>query len=156
MEANKPLKRHEALKFLSRQHHLGLLFSWKLRKGFANNISLERIKAYSNWFFINEIEPHFKLEEEHIFTILDTKHPFITRALKEHRRIKGLFNDEENIKNSLSLLEEELEAHIRFEERVLFPEIQKVATEEEFREIEKIHTTTDAKEDYADSFWEKN
>jgi iron-sulfur cluster repair protein YtfE (RIC family) len=156
MENKKPLKRHEALKPLSRQHHFGLLFSWKLRKGFAENISIDRLKAYTNWFFINEIEPHFKLEEDYIFPILDAGHPFIVRVLKEHRRLERLFHDQENIQNSLSLLEEDLEAHIRFEERVLFTEIQKVATKEELEEIKKIHFDSGSKEDYPDPFWEKS
>ena len=124
MENKKPLKRHRALKPLSRQHHFGLLFSWKLRKGFAEDISTDRLKAYANWFFIQEIRPHFKLEEDHIFPIMDPEHPLILRALKEHHRIEQLFNDEEDPKRSLALLEKELVAHIRFEERILFMEIQ--------------------------------
>lgn len=155
MENKKPLKRHEALKPLSRQHHSGLLFSWKLRKGFTENISTERLKAYANWFFIHEIKPHFKLEEDYIFPILDTKNPLIVRALKEHRRLERLFYEHENIQNSLSLLEEELEAHIRFEERILFNEIQKIATKEELEKINKIHPDTDSEKIYEDSFWEK-
>ncbi len=156
MDNLKPLKRHEALKPLSRQHHFGLLFSWKLRKGFAENISIDRLKAYTNWFFIQEIEPHFKLEEDHVFPILDARHPLIVRALKEHRRIEQLFHDQDNTQNSLSLLEAELEAHIRFEERILFAEIQQVATKVELEKIEKIHFDTVSKEDYPDPFWEKS
>ncbi|WP_034923784.1 hemerythrin domain-containing protein [Gillisia sp. CAL575] len=155
MEKKKPLKRHEALKPLSRQHHFGLLFSWKIRKGFEENISIDRLKTYANWFFENEIEPHFKLEENYIFPILDGKNPLIVRALKEHRRIERLFHSQQNLQNSLSLLEEELEAHIRFEERILFNEIQKIATTEELKEIEKIHIDAGSKEDYLDPFWEK-
>ncbi|MDT0678467.1 hemerythrin domain-containing protein [Autumnicola musiva] len=156
MGSKKPLRRHEALKPLSRQHHFGLLFSWKLRKGFAESISIDRLKAFADWFFIHETQPHFKIEEEYIFPILGTGHALIIRALKEHRRIERLFRDIENPKNSLSLLEEELEAHIRFEERLLFTEIQKAATKEELREIEKIHFGTGSKEDYPDPFWGKN
>ncbi|MCM4154722.1 hemerythrin domain-containing protein [Gramella sp. AN32] len=156
MDDKKPLKRHEALKPLSRQHHFGLLFSWKLRKGFAGNISVNRLKAYADWFFVHEIEPHFKLEEDHIFPILGVRDALIVRALKEHRRIERLFHDQDNPKNSLSLLEEELEAHIRFEERVLFAEIQKVATQQELKKIEEIHFEIGSKEEYMDTFWEKN
>jgi hemerythrin-like domain-containing protein len=96
------------------------------------------------------------LEEDYIFPILDAGHPFIVRVLKEHRRLERLFHDQENIQNSLSLLEEDLEAHIRFEERVLFTEIQKVATKEELEEIKKIHFDSGSKEDYPDPFWEKS
>jgi hemerythrin-like domain-containing protein len=155
MDTKKPIKRHEALKPLSRQHHFGLLFSWKLRKGFSKNIAIERIKAYADWFFEAEIQPHFQLEEKHIFPILEKDNPLIKRALKEHRRINRLFSDAETPEKSLNLLEEELQAHIRFEERTLFNEIQKVATPEELEIIEDIHQEPEEKEEYADQFWEK-
>ena len=154
MENKKPLKRHAALKPLSRQHHSGLLFSWKLRKGFSENISIDRLKEFANWFFINEIQPHFRLEEEHIFTVLDSNHPLILRVLKEHRRLESLFLDVENPEESLKLLEKELEAHIRFEERILFTEIQEVATPERLIEIEKIHLNINSSEKYSDPYWE--
>ncbi len=153
MDNKKPLKRHEALKPLSRQHHFGLLFSWKLRKGFVKNISMPRLKAYADWFFIQEIKPHFKLEEDHIFPVLGNRHPLVKRALKEHRRIERLFHDHENPYNSLSLLEKELESHIRFEERELFTEIQETASPEELEKIEEIHFDTVSKEEYPDPFW---
>jgi len=155
MENKKPLKRHQALKPLSRQHHLGLLFSWKIRKGYKENVSIDRLKAYANWFFTHEIKPHFKLEEDHIFPILDVQHPLIVRALKEHEQIVQLFLDDDEPQNSLRILEAKLEAHIRFEERILFTEIQEVATIEELEKIEEIHFDADHKENYPDPFWEK-
>jgi len=154
MNNPKPIKRHEALKPLSRQHHFGLLFSWKIRKGFSKDVSLERIKSYANWFFKTEIKPHFNAEEKHIFPILGKEDEMVKRALKEHRRIKRLFKETEDPNKSLSLLEEELQAHIRFEERILFNEIQKVATPEELETIEKIHIKDSSKSEYSDPFWD--
>ncbi|RFN60266.1 hemerythrin domain-containing protein [Marixanthomonas ophiurae] len=153
MNKPKPIKRHEALKPLSRQHHFGLLFSWKIRKGFSKDVSLKRMKSYANWFFKTEIKPHFKAEEKHIFPILGKEDEMVKRALKEHRRIKRLFKDTENPKKSLSLLEEELQSHIRFEERILFNEIQRIATPEELETIEKIHIKDSSKSEYSDPFW---
>jgi|TARA_R100000479_G_scaffold51000_3_gene24009 iron-sulfur cluster repair protein YtfE (RIC family) len=153
METPKPIKRHEALKPLSRQHHFGLLFSWKIRKGFSADISLERMKKYADWFFETEIKPHFKAEEEHIFPILDKEDEMVKRALKEHERIEKLFKDTIDPKKSLRLLEEELQAHIRFEERIMFNEIQKVATAEQLKTIEKLHIDDTPKTDYNDPFW---
>lgn len=156
MEQEKPIKRHEALKPLSRQHHFGLLFSWKLRKGFSKKIPLERIRKFAQWFFINEIQPHFKAEESYIFPVLEEDDELIKRALREHRRIIRLFNDDENPEKSLHRLEEELQAHIRFEERVLFNEIQQRATPEQLKAIEKHHLEPDSHREYDDPFWEKN
>jgi len=154
MEKKKPIKRHKALQPLSRQHHFGLLFSWKLRKGFSKNIGIERLQEYAKWFFKHEIKSHFSDEEKYLFPILEEDNELIERALKEHRRIKRLFNDNKEPEKSLHRLEEELEAHIRFEERILFNEIQKVATETQLEKIEEIHSGLEKSPDYHDPFWE--
>ncbi|MEM0517145.1 hemerythrin domain-containing protein [Aequorivita flava] len=154
MEKTKPIKRHVALQPLSRQHHFGLLFSWKLRKGFHKNIEKKRLQQYAKWFFKHEIEPHFKDEEKYLFPILEADNELIERALKEHRRLKRLFNNTKDPERSLHQLEEELDAHIRFEERVLFNEIQKVATEAQLKKIEEIHSNLEETPEYDDPFWE--
>jgi len=149
----KPLKRHKALQPLSREHHHGLLLSWKIRTGFSKNIEIERIKTYADWFFNNELIPHFELEEAHIFPILKADNELVKRALAEHRRLKRLFNDEKDIERSLHKIEEELEQHIRFEERILFPEIQKTATEAQLALIEEIHHEEGFVDNVSDEFW---
>ncbi len=154
MEKKKPIKRHIALQPLSRQHHFGLLFSWKIRKGFLKNIEIERLQEYANWFFINEIKPHFNDEEKYLFPILDAENELIKRALKEHRRLNQLFQDTTGPEKSLLQLEKELVAHIRFEERILFNEIQKVATASQLQKIEEIHRQLPKTPDYHDPFWE--
>lgn len=154
MEKKKPIKRHPALQPLSRQHHFGLLFSWKIRKGFSKNIEIERLQAYAKWFFEQEIEPHFHDEEAYLFPILEPGNELVERALKEHRRIKRLFNNTDDPEKSLHQLEEELDAHIRFEERILFNEIQKVATEAQLAKVEEIHASLGKHPDYPDPFWE--
>src|SRR5690606_22311901 len=103
----------------------------------------------------NEIKPHFSDEEKYLFPILEPGNELVERALKEHRRIKRLFLDTENPERSLHRLEEELDAHIRFEERTLFNEIQKVATAEQLEKIEEIHTETVPTPEYSDPFWEE-
>ncbi len=155
MERKKPIKRHKALQPLSRQHHFGLLFSWKIRKGLSKNIAVERLQEYTKWFYQKEIKPHFNDEEKYLFPILDEDNELIVRALKEHGRLKSLFNYEENPLKSLTQLEEELVAHIRFEERVLFNEIQKVATEAQLQKIDEIHSNLEKSPVYHDPFWEK-
>ncbi|PHR13145.1 MAG: cation-binding protein [Aequorivita sp.] len=154
MEKKKPIKRHRALQPLSRQHHFGLLFSWKLRKGFSKNIDPERLQKYASWFFEKEIKPHFEAEEKYVFTVLKEDNKLIHRALKEHRRIENLFKENENPEKSLSQLEEELDAHIRFEERILFNEIQKVATASQLEKISEIHSENLSRPEYPDPFWE--
>ncbi len=148
-----PIKRHKALQPLSRQHHFGLLFSWKLRKGFSKNIAIERLQEYANWFFKHEIKPHFSDEEKYVFPILGNDNELIERALKEHRQIKRLFTDIKEPEKSLHQLEEELQAHIRFEERILFNEIQKIASPEQLEKMENIHKEPEKSVKYYDPFW---
>ena len=131
---NKPIKRHKALQPLSRDHH-GLLLSWKIRAGFSKNIEPNRIKKYADWFFMAHLIPHFEMEEKYVFTILGTSNEFVKRALADHRRLIRLFENDGVDALVLSKIEEELDKHIRFEERILFPEIQKVATDDELSYI---------------------
>ena len=150
---HKPQKRHKALQPLSREHHHGLLLSWKIRSGFSKNVDPKRIKKYADWFFKTHLIPHFEKEEAHIFTILENDNGLIKRALADHRRLNRLFNKNEDNTKTLSKIEEELEQHIRFEERVLFPEIQKVATEAQLKQIEKIHQPESFEDKLDDEFW---
>jgi len=149
----KPQKRHKALQPLSREHHHGLLLSWKIRAGFSKDVDPKRIKVYADWFYEHHLIPHFELEESHVFSILEPEHELVKRALADHRRLRRLFNDKEDDLKTLSKIEEELEQHIRFEERILFPEIQKVATEEQLLLIENIHQPERFVDHEGDLFW---
>ncbi|UFH47841.1 hemerythrin domain-containing protein [Flavobacterium galactosidilyticum] len=153
MISNRPLKRVLELQPLSHDHHHGLQLCWKIRTGFSKQVEVERIKNYADWFFTNHLVPHFELEEKYIFTILDQKNEFVKQALTDHRRLKRLFSETTNLEKSLGLIEEELEKHIRFEERILFPEVQKEATSEQLAEIAKIHNHELFVENNEDTFW---
>lgn len=148
-----PIKRSKALIQVSRDHHHGLLLCWKIRTGFSKGIEEQRIKRYADWFYTTHLIPHFELEEKYIFPILGTEDALIKRALAEHRRLTRLFGIEGEIKKSLSLIEEELEQHIRFEERVLFNKIQKVATERQLQTISELHDNTKFLDNMDDEFW---
>ena len=150
---NSPIKRHVALQPLSRDHHQGLLLCWKIRKGFAADIEPNRIRKYATWFYENHLLQHFQTEEQVLFPILGDKNELIKKALAEHRRLKRLFEDETDIVKSLHLIEEELEQHIRFEERVLFNEIQKVATPDQLKQMETVHADEAFCENANDQFW---
>src|SRR5690606_6698271 len=131
-----PIKRNEALKPLSRDHHHGLLLCWKIRQGVKLNVEPERIKKYLDWFWMSYLKPHFEIEEQYVFPVLGNENELVKKALAEHRRLKRLFENVDDLQKSISLIEEELEKHIRFEERVLFNEIQSVAKSEQLLEIE--------------------
>jgi iron-sulfur cluster repair protein YtfE (RIC family) len=153
-ESDKPIKRSEALKPLSREHHHGLLFCWKIRAGLKKNVEVSRIKKYADWFYPNYLVPHFEVEEKYVFPILGNENELIKKAVSEHERIKLLFESTTEIQKKIGLIAEELEDHIRFEERILFGEIQKIATAEQLQTVELNHSDEKFVDNLTDPFWE--
>lgn len=149
---NKPIKRNQFIQPISREHHHGLLLCWKIKEGLKRNIELARIKKYADWFFKNHLIPHFEIEEKSIYTFLDNENEWIKNAIADHRKLSALFEaevSEDNLKQIVELLQ----THIRFEERILFNEIQKVATDVQLKSIADIHTEEKFEDNLTDEFW---
>jgi len=153
MEKPKPIKRDKNIQPLSRDHHHTLLLCWKIRKGFSKGVAPERMKKYSDWFFQDHVLPHFEIEEKYLFPVLGEENEMVKRALAEHRRLQRLFEDDKDYVKSLSLIEEELELHVRFEERELFNQIQKNATREQLEVITEKHKDERFQDNTEDEFW---
>lgn len=151
-----PIKRHTAIQPLSREHHHGLLLCWKIRQGLQKNIEPSRIKTYVDWFWDTNLASHFQKEECYLFPILGTEHPLIKQALEEHKTIKTLIENQENIgTDSLFILEKILNDHIRFEERILFNEIQNSCSIQQLENIEMQLKDEKFEDNLRDPFWEK-
>ncbi|HUH73732.1 MAG TPA: hemerythrin domain-containing protein [Chitinophagales bacterium] len=149
----KPIKRIKDIQPYSREHHHGLLLSWKIKTGFQKKVELTRIKEYVNWFYKTQILPHFEAEEKYLFPILGRHHPLIKQAILEHQTLRRLFECTSNLSYNLHQIETELNQHIRFEERVLFNEIQKQATPEQLKSIEGVHQDEKFVDNVSDPFW---
>lgn len=149
-----PIKRVDALKPLSREHHHGLLLCWKIRQGIKLNVEPERIKNYLDWFWLSYLQPHFEIEEQYVFPVLGNENELVKQALAEHRRLKRLFENGDDLSKTISLIEEKLEKHIRFEERVLFNEVQAVANSEQLLQIQLDSSDKIFYENLSDPFWE--
>ena len=157
----KPLKRHPALIPLSKDHHFGLLLCWKIRTGVKKEVAPERIVKYVNYFFDNHLRTHFEEEEQHIFALLPEADEKRKKAERQHRKlnrlVQKLSREPQRADVILGQLEEELEAHIRFEERDLFPYLQSSMEESDLERlkqtIEEVHDTQPEK--WADEFWAK-
>lgn len=147
-----PIKRHPALQSLSREHHHTLLLAWKIKAGLAKNVDMQRIKTYCIWYLEMYLLPHFKAEEQELAKLMEATHPLMQQMLQEHANIKQLFLQPAD-KNILAQISETLTAHIRFEERVLFNEIQNIATEEQLRTFAQIHQDERFVENIEDEFW---
>jgi len=155
---SKPLKRNENIVILSREHHLGLLFAWKLRQGLKAGIAPERMEKYIAYFWDTHLMEHFREEESLLFNGI--QHELVEKGLQQHIAIKALFQSllAENKGNSekYSLLADLVSDHIRFEERELFPYLESVIPSDQLssigEELARLHQTP-AVDDYADEFW---
>ncbi|WP_298287175.1 hemerythrin domain-containing protein [uncultured Lutibacter sp.] len=147
------IKRHSSLQEFSKDHHQALLLCWKIKVGLSKEIALERIKAYVDWFYKNHIVTHFLLEEKYMFPVLGSEHPLVIRAMEEHKTLLTLFEKNFEIDKVLQQLHVKLKEHIRFEERVLFNEIQNVAAKEQLATIKKFHTNEKFIDNLNDVFW---
>lgn len=153
-ETHKPIKRDEFLKPLSREHHHGLLFSWKIKTGIKKNVEVSRIKKYADWFYQNYLIPHFEVEEKYVFPILGNENELIKRAVSEHESLKRMLeSNTKEFQKNISLIGDELVNHIRFEERILFVEIQKNATVEQLLSVEFNHSDEKFVDNLSDPFW---
>jgi iron-sulfur cluster repair protein YtfE (RIC family) len=153
MKPTSPITRSPELKPFSHDHHHGLLLCWKIKTGMAKNIELPHIRKYVDWFYETHLKGHFLLEEKYIFPILEPDNQLVIQALKEHRALRKLFETAWDLEANLKSIEKELDLHIRFEERILFAEIQKAATKEQLKKIEEIHSKEAFIENEDADFW---
>ncbi|MGE5356672.1 MAG: hemerythrin domain-containing protein [Deltaproteobacteria bacterium] len=147
-----PVKRHEALKNLSREHHQALLLCWHIKEGLKKTVDPLRIRSYAGFIWETNLKQHFEIEEKYLFPILGRNHELIKRAIDEHLKLESLFISEGEILKILEHIKEELEAHIRFEERVLFNLLQEKATEDQLRVL-AVNSTGSACIIWEDEFW---
>jgi len=131
-----------------------LLLCWKIKTAIKKNVDAAGIKKYADWFYRFYLLRHFQMEEKFVFTILGNENELVKKAISEHRRISQLFDDTTEIPKNLILIKDELESHIRFEERILFNEIQKNATAEQLQFIQINHPGEKFADNVSDMFWE--
>ncbi|WP_017730909.1 hemerythrin domain-containing protein [Nafulsella turpanensis] len=156
----KPIKRSPALVEFSKDHHFGLLLVWKIRQGQRAGIPPVRIAQYVTYFYEQDLQHHFADEEKFLFPTLHEHNSLRQRAEREHAEIRGLVSsirhfpfDPEWLKSFAELLE----AHIRFEERELFNQLQTLMSEAELLKLLKEVPARPHLEDekWRDRFWER-
>lgn len=149
------MKRNENIVPLSKDHHFGLLCSWKVRQGLKKETKVSRIRNYILYFWKHHLEKHFKEEEEILFLYLEDE--YTLRIQKEHREIEDIVSKISSSENTdlISDFADLLEQHIRFEERDWFPHLEEKldasALEKIGSELHQIHN--EEKDDYEDEFW---
>jgi iron-sulfur cluster repair protein YtfE (RIC family) len=157
MNDKQPIKRSEALKELSKDHHFNLLLIWKIRQGLKLNVELLRIQNFILHFFNEQILHHFSTEENYLFCLLPQDDSLRLRAEQEHSTIKKIaaeISTDKIFENKITEFANLLESHIRFEERILFPFIEKNIP---YAKLERAatHFTTEHADNWSDAFWLK-
>ena len=82
---------------------LQIPFPVLINAGLKKDVSPERIKNYTDWFYETYVVSHFSSEESLIFPILGNDHKLIKKALADHRRLVKLFEKKEDLKTCMSL-----------------------------------------------------
>lgn len=129
------MKRHRTLLPLSHDHHHALVEARRLRCAAKGPGSSTAASAFLQ-FFASEMVCHFRAEEELLFpTAVDfpeAREPVI-QALLEHQRIRARakllrdhLDDGRGLAEIMRELGGSLEAHVRHEERRLFPLIERL------------------------------
>ncbi|AVR46815.1 cation-binding protein [Christiangramia fulva] len=121
-----------------------------IRQGLSTGIATKRIRHYVDWASKKFLIPHIQKEEE--FLTHQDKNTRIKRAMANHRRILRLLTCScEDIK-VLNLLEEELEVHINFEEKIVYKEIEENSTST--KNTSHYVSTEENSCKWKDPFWE--
>jgi len=121
MGNEEPLVRSKELAPLSREHHDGLLFVWKLRQGLKYNIAAARLKGFVIFYWQQHIKPHFYHEEQVLSKHIPADNPLIRQMNEEHALIRELILSlgEDTTVENFTTLADVIYKHIRFEEREL-------------------------------------
>lgn len=135
------MRRSEALAILSRDHHQALVVAQKLRR--ADELSAAAARARFLEYWEDEGRRHFQLEEEQLLPAYavygHARHPLVLQVLGDHVEIRAraaqLAAAPAAEVDTLHELGSELAAHVRLEERQLFPLIEQAIPGGELLEL---------------------
>jgi iron-sulfur cluster repair protein YtfE (RIC family) len=143
------MKRTPELRTLSEDHHHGLVHARRLRRATEadETDSAESVAKGFLDFWQKDTALHFRKEEEVLLPVMARYKGALSREplmemIEDHARIRGLviqLSDEAiggNVRlETLHEIAERLEAHIRLEERVVFPLIEESLSEAALTEL---------------------
>ncbi|MEJ2054341.1 MAG: hemerythrin domain-containing protein [Calditrichaceae bacterium] len=136
------MKRKNELITLSWEHHDGLLFAFRLQQGLKYSAGIEEIREYTLHTWDNALNHHFWQEEQSLAGVLDfneTGRDLLNRMQSDHEYFRSQIED---IRSKVNLVPakfnefaDRLNQHIRFEERELFPFLEKQVLPETLKDI---------------------
>ena len=135
------MKRHQSLIPLTHDHHHALAQARKLKLAAKDTAEVQGKQAREFLeFFEAGTLMHFREEEELVFPIAvraPEAEPVLTRLMMEHLRVHAAIRDlRDELQqgdvhdDTLVGIAEQLESHIRFEEKTAFPLFEQIAETE--------------------------
>jgi hemerythrin-like domain-containing protein len=125
------MQRSQPLIPLSHDHHHGLVFIRRVKSQLQDSADVGAIVAYVLAFWDEDLLRHFEEEEQYIFPLVPDNDLLRMRAEQEHMKVRAIMTMlREGPPEAAALVQhlaDLLTAHIRFEERELFPLIEQVA-----------------------------
>ena len=134
------MKRCPELRFLSSEHHAGLVIALRAKKAAQGlgSRSADEVWAEILTRFPAELEPHFRSEEEYLLPALARagEAALVERTLAEHAAMRQLLAAPGvPVAEALLRFGALLENHIRFEERELFEAAERQLSPAELKRI---------------------
>lgn len=139
--------RHDSLVPLTHDHHHALAQARRLKESALTNDESDRRRATDDFinFYLGSLLRHFREEEELFFAPLvdhEDAHDLVMRALAEHLRVHSRVRllkrdlvDGKAEPTQLTELSKLLTAHVRFEEREVFPLVERLLSEDELTDL---------------------
>ena len=130
------MKRSEALAVLSRDHHQALAVALPLRR--ATAASLDDALAGFHDYFDGRGERHFDAEEEVLLPVLrevPDGGEMADRIVAEHEQLRALAANAASSPDAAVALGDALHDHVRFEEREVFPLIERNLGDDELASL---------------------
>jgi len=121
------VKRHPALRDLSDDHHGALVLGRRLSRWSVGTEPLDALAAEVRRTFARELEPHFGVEERVLLPALEAAglEALVRRTLEDHAALRALAAGAWTPETPAAF-GDRLTAHVRFEERELFPRAEAV------------------------------
>lgn len=124
------MQRSPALQPLSREHHSALKLAKACERaaGASDEAEVERVCRRAIEAYTHELEAHFATEERMLLPLLNgtPDWPLAEHTLADHRQLHALLDGlrRNNDAATLDCFGKCLAAHVRFEERELFPVVE--------------------------------
>ena len=126
------MKRRAALLKLSREHHTALVLTHRIAQA-GDSAAIAGLMESVPRVFQHDLNPHFKIEEDVLLPKLEElgEKVLVQQTIEDHKELRSLAaRIASGDLSSLRAFGLKLNAHVRFEERELFPRAEALLPDE--------------------------